>query len=109
MGLIVHEIAQEMISEIKPLIDSVAEHDGELAKQLRKSASSVPLNICEGAYNHKGNSRSRFHTAAGSAAETRSALRVAESWGYIARGSASEVDAKLDRILGMLWGLTRRR
>jgi len=91
------------------LIDSVAKHDGDLAKQLRKSASSVPLNICEGACNRKGNSLSRFHTAAGSAAETRAALRVAEAWGYIGRGSAEVVDAKLDRILGMLWGLTKRR
>ena len=109
MALIVHEVAQEMIREIKPLIDSVARHDGELAKQLRKSASSVPLNICEGGKNRKGNSLSRFHTAAGSASETRSALRVAESWGYIAHGARAEVDAKLDRILAMLWGLTANR
>lgn len=108
MALIVHEVALEMIAEIRPLIERVARHDRSLAQQLRKSASSVPMNIGEGSHSRGGNRTSRYHTAAGSAAETRSALRVAAAWHYIAEDQRRPVDSKLDRILAMLWGLTRR-
>jgi four helix bundle protein len=108
MALIVHQVALDMIVDIKPLIDRISRHDRALAKQLKASASSVPLNIGEGAYSRGGNATARFKDAAGSASETRSALRVAAAWGYVAQDSVERVDAKLDRIVAMLWGLTRR-
>ena len=108
MALIVHQVALDMVIEIKPLIDRIARHDRSLATQLRRCASSVPLNIAEGAYSRGGNATARFQDAAGSAAETRSALQVATAWGYVAQDSATLVDAKLDRVLAMLWGLSHR-
>lgn len=108
MALIVHQVALDMIVEIKPLIDRIARHDRSLAQQMRRSASSVPLNISEGAYSRGGNATARFQDAAGSASETRSALQVASAWGYVAQATVTPVDAKLDRIVAMLWGLTRR-
>ena len=109
MALIVHQVALEMVTEIKPLIDRIARHDRPLSQQMKKSASSVPLNIGEGAYSRGGNAMARFEDAAGSASETRSALKVALAWGYVGEAPVQQVDAKLDRILAMLWGLTRRR
>ena len=108
MALIVHQVALEMIAGIKPLIDRIGRHDRALADQLRRSASSVSLNIGEGAYSRGGNETARFTDAAGSASETRAALRVAAAWGYIGDGAWQAVDALLDRILAMLWGLTHR-
>jgi four helix bundle protein len=109
MALIVHQVALQMIREIKPLIDRIARHDRSLAKQIQSSSSSVALNIGEGAYSLGGNVIARYSDAAGSASETRSALQVALAWGYIAQEPTEAVDAKLDRILAMLWGLTHRR
>jgi len=109
MALIVHQVALEMVADIKPLIERIARRDRSLAQQLRRSAASVALNIGEGAYSRAGNQTARFHDAAGSAAESRAALQVAAAWGYIGGEQLERADAKLDRILAMLWGLTRRR
>ena len=84
----------------------IRRHDRTLADQLRRSASSMVLNIAEGTYSDAGNARARFHSAAGSANETRSALKVAAAWGYIDRQNADAIDARIDEVLKMLWGLT---
>ena len=75
----------------------------------RRAAASVVLNIGESAYSQGGNRTARFHSAAGSASETRSGLQLAGIWGYVDSQQAEKVDAILDRILGMLWGLTHRK
>ena len=53
-----------------------------------------------------GNRRLRFITAAGSASETRSALRVACAWSYVSAAEAEAAHALIKRILSMLWKLT---
>ena len=63
------------------------------------------LNIAEGEYSDPGTKRARFHSAAGSAGETRAALRVATCWRYVADEQARTSLALLDRVLGMLWRL----
>ena len=108
MALIVHDIAIQMIRSIKPLIERIEKKDRSLAKQIRDSASSVALNIGEGAKSRGGNETARFATAAGSASETRSALFVAEAWSYISDAARRPVDQELDRIGAMLWGLTHK-
>jgi four helix bundle protein len=109
MALVVHNVALEMISDIKPLIDRIGRRDRPLADQLRRAASSVALNIGEAAQSAAGNRTARFRNAAGSASETRSALQVAAAWGYINDADRLPVDAKLDRVLAMLWRLCHRR
>jgi four helix bundle protein len=109
MALIVQIVALEMVSDIKPLIDRVAKHDRSLASQLRRAASSVALNISEAAYSRGGNEIARFESAMGSANETRSGLQVALAWGWLGAQAVGVIDQKLDRIIAMLWGLTRKR
>ncbi len=109
MALIVHQVALEMVTGMKPIIDRIARHDRSLAQQMRRSASSVALNIGEADYSRGGNQPARFQDAAGSASDTRSALKVAAAWGYISQAACRPVDAKLDRILAMLWGLTHSK
>ncbi len=108
MSLVAHDVALQIVLEIRPLLERIAHRDKSLADQLRRSASSVALNIGEAAYSRGGNAPARFQDAAGSASETRAALRVASAWGYIGDGERLRVDALLHRILGLLWGLTHR-
>ena len=46
-------------------------------------------------------------TAAGSANETRAALRVAVGWAYFAAGDAGDALKLLDRIVAILWTLSK--
>jgi four helix bundle protein len=87
----------------------IQRRDRSLASQLTRAASSIVLNIGEAEYSDPGNRRARFHSAAGSANETRSALQVALAWGYIRESQARPAAELLDRVLAMLWLLTRGR
>ena len=107
MSLIVHDVSLEVIRELQPLMPAIARQDRNLAVQIRKAASSVALNIAEAEYSDPGTKRSRFHSAAGSASETRSALRIAACWRYIDESRADGPLVLLDRVLRMLWPLTR--
>jgi len=109
MTLVAETVALTMIESIKPLVDRINRRDRALADQLRRAASSVALNIGEARYSRGGNSTARFENAMGSASEARSALRVARAWGYVSRESVESVDKQLDRIVGLLWGLTRKK
>lgn len=109
MTLIVHDLALEMARELRPLLDCIGRHDPALRQQMQRAAASVVLNIGEAAYSQGRNEVARFHSAAGSASETRSALKLAVAWGYVPHTPGEVVDQLLDRILAMLWRLCRRR
>ena len=79
--------------------------DPDLARQLRRSASSVPLNVGEGNYSRKGNRALRFHSALGSANEARCTVEVGQAVGLL--GAQAELLGRLDHIVAMLWKLTR--
>jgi four helix bundle protein len=106
MTLDVHRIALQAIGELRVLMPRIRRHDRDLANQLRRSASSIALNIGEAAYSDPGTSKARFHSAAGSANETRTALAVAIAWGYTTEEQAASALVLLDRVIAMLWRLT---
>jgi four helix bundle protein len=103
----VEEIAVQLIEGLRPLVPRIKARDRALADQLMRAASSVALNVGESNYSDPGNRRARLFTAAGSANETRMALRVAASWGYCGAAEVEAVQALIKRILSMLWKLTR--
>ncbi len=102
----VEEAALQLIETLRPMVPRIKARDRALAEQLTRAASSVALNIGEGNYSDPGNRRARFFTAAGSANETRLALRVATSWGYCGAADAEAAQFLIKRILSMLWKLT---
>jgi four helix bundle protein len=77
------EHAIEVVALARPLVEAVVRRDRNLASQLRRSLSSIVLNLAEGLGTQAGNARLRFETARGSLREAKAALRVAIAWGYV--------------------------
>jgi len=104
----VEEYAYELITALQPVMLRIKRQDRSLADQLTRAASSIALNIAEANCSDPGNKRARLFTAAGSANETRAALRVAAAWAYFKPEEASAALRLLDRIVAILWSLTHR-
>jgi four helix bundle protein len=101
------DVSLDLIRSLREPLAAVAERDPALAQQLRRAAASVPLNLSEG---RRRNGRDRLHlwrVAAGSAEEVVAGLRVAEAWGHVGATSIAPALALCDRVLAMLWRLTR--
>jgi four helix bundle protein len=99
-------VSIELIHLLRPLVERIRRRDRGLADQIVRAANSIALNIGEADRSQGGNIRSRFHSAAGSASETRTALRVAVAWGYVIAPEAQAAERHLDRVMAMLWKLT---
>ena len=106
--LTIYPFILETISGLRPALVCIERCDRDLGRQLRRAASSVALGVAEGMYSRGGNQAARFHTALGSARETMACLEVAVAMGYLERGDAELFD-RLDRIIGTLMRLVRRR
>ena len=105
MDLRIHDVAIEAIAELRRLLERIEQFDKDLARQMRRSATSVPLNIAEGSYSTKGTRRARYESALGSAKETLSGLQVARAWGYVTVEQCERVAARYDHVVGALYKL----
>jgi four helix bundle protein len=103
----VEELSLELIDALSPLMPRIKQRDKDLADQLRRAASSIGLNCAEAQFSDPGNRRARLFTAAGSAGETRHALRQAIAWRNITLSDAERALALLQRIIAILWRMTR--
>ena len=103
MSLRIYRDALQMVGKAYRAAEDIARRDPDLARQLKRSSSSVPLNISEGDRSTKGTRTARYVTAMGSANEVRATLEVAASVGFIDR------DAVLDDQLDKIWKKTRAR
>ncbi|HUS33519.1 MAG TPA: four helix bundle protein [Kofleriaceae bacterium] len=101
---VAYEVAVELVRELRPMVELIAQHDANLADQMKRAATSVVLNLSEGARRAAGNRRRAYEIAHGEARELLGALDCAAAWGYVL--DASRARATLDRLLGLLWGLT---
>ena len=104
----VAELSFQLIDDLRPFVAEIRRRDRSLADQLMRAASSIALNIAEGQKSDGGNMRARFFTAAGSANESRAALRVAVGWRHITPESAAPARERLNHIVAILWKLTHR-
>lgn len=107
MNLVAYQVAVELVVELRPIVELVHKHDSNLADQLKRAATSVLLNLVEGQRRLKGNKQRAYEIAHGEAREVLGCLDCAAAWGYVDDASAART--KLDRLLGLCWGLTHSR
>ena len=103
--LIAYVVAVELIELLKPIVEEIKTHDSNLADQLRRAATSTLLNLGEGQRRVNGNKRRAYEIAHGEAREVLACLDCARAWGWLVDDAAAR--AKLDRLLGLCWGLAR--
>jgi len=101
----VYAEALNVLRLLRPVLAEIARCDGDLAKQLRRCASSMVLDIAEGSYARKGNKAALYAVALGSAKETVACLDVAEALGYV-RAIEGEVRQALDVVCAVLFRLS---
>ena len=79
----IYSIVIEVLKALRPVVAQIEGHDRDLARQLRRAASSVALNVSEGSGCKGGTRRERYLSALGSARETGACLDVAVACGYV--------------------------
>ena len=100
------ELSIAAIQSLRSPLERLRTKDGDLYRQIRASASSVPLNLAEGRRRVGKDWLQHWRIAAGSAEELRTALRVALAWGDLEESDVEKTLELIDRVLAMLWRLT---
>ena len=106
MSLQAFDVSLELIRSLEQPLACLDRRDADLAKQLRRAAASVSLNLSEGSRRQGKDRVHLWRIAAGSADEVAASLRVAEAFGYLQATASTQSLALCDRVLAMLWRLT---
>ena len=104
---ITYEIAVQLCHAVHAVTPEIKRHDRDLADQAHRAATSVVLNLAEGARLTAGNKKRHDEIAHGSANEVKAALHLAIAWGWIEE--PAPLLELLDRQLALLWRLTHPR
>jgi four helix bundle protein len=104
----IYAVAVEMCRDAGEAARAIEKCDGDLARQLRRAATSVVLNIAEGSGSFGGNRKLRYHTALGSAHEVVGCYDAAEAMRYV-EPVEGEIRGRLDAIVGTLIKVLRLR
>ena len=102
----IYRDALAVVRDAGAVATALAQHDADLARQLRRAATSVPLNIAEGSGVAGRNARVRYGSALGSAREVRACIDVAVALGYTSEPHHDAHD-RLDKVIATLFKLTR--
>jgi four helix bundle protein len=102
----IYDVALAMVREVAAVARQVERRDPDLARQMRRSSTSVVLNMREGTYARGGNKAARYQTAMAEAVETAGALEVAVAAGYMGSSGTERTLDRLDHIVAVMWKLT---
>jgi len=97
----IYAVVLEVLRELRPVVVAIEAKDRDLARQLRRAATSVALNCEEGSGSRGGTRRERYRTALGSARETTACLQCAVALGYVDEVDVGLLD-KLDHVRAVL-------
>ena len=103
---IAYNVSLDLVRALRSVVATIKARSRELSDQIERAATSVVLNLAEGNRRAGGDRRRFFAIAHGSASEVRGALDAADAWGWSIDATESRV--VLDRLMGLLYGLTRQ-
>ena len=103
----VYDRSLELVAQLVAPAAALERRDRDLANQLRRAATSIPLNIADGRRRAGRDQQYHWRVAFGSAEEARACLQVAAAWGHVDDAAVAAPLATLDRVAAMLWRLTR--
>ena len=103
----IYEVALRLARAVGVEGGRIAQHDRDLARQMRRAMASVVLNIAEGSGCCGGTRRQRYLDALGSARETLAALELAEAIGYGVQVDATR--GMFNHVIGVLVRCTQQR
>ena len=98
----IYDVAQEVVRRLVPVVTELERKDPDLARQLKKARSSIPLNIGEGSHAQGARRNLHYGYAKGSAQESIAILETALAAQYIKAVPADVLDM-LRRIVGTLY------
>ena len=104
----IYSVVLVMIAEVAGIAEQIEGRDTDLARQMRRAASSVALNTAEGMGNTGGHKRQRYQTALGSAREVMACVDVAKAMRYIGEIDAAVLD-RMNHVIATLIRLVQRR
>jgi four helix bundle protein len=102
----IYDTMIDVLRGLRPVMVTIEKYDRDLARQLRRAASSVALNLGEGSGSNGGTRRERYRNALGSARETGACLDVAMACGYLEAVDAGLID-QLDKVRATLVKIVR--
>ena len=102
----IYDVTLEVLRMLVPVIRQIERHDRDLARQLRRSATSMSLNTAEASGSRGGTRTERYRNALSSARETGGNLDNALALEYI-EGLDPRLLDKLDHIRAVLYKNTR--
>ena len=104
----VYRAAMDFLALAARLLEELPRGHGALAEQLRRAATSIPLNIAEGYGKRTRDDRARFYDIArGSAHECGAILDVSRVLGIADEPTYARGKSLLHRIVAMLVKMTR--
>ena len=86
--------------ELRAVFERIRVHDSDLARQLRRAAQAVALNLSEGMAARDGHRRVAYERALREARECVGNLEVAMQWGYTDHDAP--LADRLDKIVATL-------
>jgi four helix bundle protein len=104
-GFDAHDVPRDAAILVLELVRRAPSSVRALTDQTVRAATSVPLNLAEGAGRRGRDRLHHWRIAYGSALEARTALELLVATGCVDVETAATADALLDRVAAMAWRL----